>query len=466
MVLLGLIVFTRFYCLEKTATFFWDQAYDLRQIQLFYQEKRITLIGPISEEGDKVYSSLTYYMFLPFALLGNFHTASTSYGAAFYGVLTAIFLVFLLYLINKKALFSAVIIAAIWFPLIESSRWAWNPHLVLFWIVLGLILWQRKSKTSMFVAGLFLGLSIHHHYLSFIATASFICLTFFSHWKNKKLAIYWWLVCGYLFAIFPFIIFDLTHPPGLFITRLFVFQEEHITKNLLSFVLDFGENLWLVIHHYSANVFSGIILLGYVIVLVLYDLKKAKQYLLYIAVWLLQILAVTLIRDSFTHYFLPGLIFFLIYLFLPRSSKKFNMIILSTIILLSGSFFSIIPQITSQKYVPDKWQPSIKTVDQITNILYQEITDKELLGVNLVVLGSPDPNRYGWKYRNLLEIQGINIMSKYEYFTNNYLFVVSLESTESLRQNPAPEMERFRQEKLISSWPVQDSSWMVHLFSF
>lgn len=60
-------IFNRFYSLEKTATFFWDQAYDLRQIELFYQEKRITLIGPISEENDKIYGSLTYYMLMPFA---------------------------------------------------------------------------------------------------------------------------------------------------------------------------------------------------------------------------------------------------------------------------------------------------------------------------------------------------------------------------------------------------------------
>lgn len=459
-------IFNRFYSLEKTATFFWDQAYDLRQIELFYQEKRITLIGPISEENDKIYGSLTYYMLMPFALLKNFHTVSTTYGSAFYGSLTAIFLVLLLYLINKKTWLSTALIAVIWFPLIETSRWAWNPHLVLFWIALGLIFFQKKSKASLFLSGLFLGLSIHHHYLSFISTASFIFLTLISNLKNKEIKNYLWIVPGYFLAILPFILFDLTHPPGLFITRFILFQQENIDKNFIVFLSDFIKNLWIVIHHYAVNNISGSILFIYLGSLIIYDFKKSRIYLIYIFVWLFQIFGVTLIKASFTHYFLPGLIFFLIYLYLPRKFKKINLVVVSTLLLLNGSLFSIIPQITTQKYVPEMWQPNIETVDNITNVLYQEIKNNNLSGVNLAVLGSPDPNRYGWKYRSLLEMKNIHIMSKYEYFTNNYLFVVSQQSEEKLRNDLSPEMERFRNQKLLKSWEIKNSNWFIYLFSF
>ncbi len=468
-ILLGfflLSLLTRFYALEQTATFFWDQAYDLRQIQIFVEDKRITLIGPISEGGDKVYGSLTYYMLMPFALLGNFHIASTTYGAAFYGLVTAMLLVLLMYLINKKSWMGIALIASIWFPLIETSRWAWNPHLVLFWIVLGLIFFQKKSKIALLLSGIFLGLSIHHHYLSFLATSSFILFTLAYEWKNNQLKTYLWLPIGYGLAIAPFILFDLTHPPGLFITRLFLFNETQADKNIFTFLIDFISNLFATLSYYTTNKTIGFLLFVYVSALVCFDFKYKKKYLIYIAVWILQIFGVSLINESFSHYFLPGLVFFVIYLFLPRKLPKVSLVIVSTLFLLVGSVFTIIPQVNTLRYTNPAWQPNIKTVENITDILYSKITNEKLNGVNIAVLGSPDPNRYGWKYRSLLEIRGIKILGKTEYFTNNYLFVVSQASENNLRNDPSPEMNRFRNEKLIETQEINSSGWYLYLFSF
>ncbi len=465
-IILSLAIFTRFYALKTTATFFWDQAYDLRQIQLFYTEKRISLIGPISEEGDKVYSSLTYYMLLPFAVLGKFSTVSTTYGAAVYGLLSAVFLVVLITKINKKAWLGAALVAAIWFPLIETSRWAWNPHLVLIWIALGLLFFQRKTKLTLFLSGLFLGLSIHHHYLSFIATAAFIFLTLLQKYKSRDFKTYLWLVPGFAFAILPFIAFDLTHPPGLFFSRLMMYQQNNVNRNLVTFIFDFFHNFYTVVRHYAGPSFSGALLAIYLLALMLFDFKKSKKHLLFIIVWFLQILGVTFIKDAYTHYFLPGLVFFVIYLYLPRKIIKVNIVLVSTFILINGSLLSIVPQITTQKYMPAMWQPNIRTADAITNILYHEVTQNNISGANIAVLGSPDPNRYGWKYRSLLEIKGVQLKSKYEYFTNNYLFVVSTQTEENLRNDISPEMERFRYEKLLQTWYIEDSEWIVYLFSF
>ncbi len=461
-----LATLTRFAFLKTTATFFWDQAYDLRQIQLFYTEKRVTLIGPISEEGDKVFSSLTYYMLLPFAVHADFSTVSTTFGAAFWGLITAILLVVLLFLVNKHSLISALLIVAIWFPLVETSRWAWNPHLVLFWIALGLIIFQRKGKLPRFLTGLFFGLSIHHHYLSFFATATFILINLFIDCKKKNLKKSMWMIIGYLAAISPFVIFDIMRPPGLFISRFLIFQQEHVDTNILMYFLNFLKNLYLVINHYTNSLILNILLGIYLAVLIVSDFKKERSHLQYIAVWLLQIAGVTLIVNPSTRYFLPSIIFFLVYLYLPRNIPRFNSVIVSTVLILTGSIFSIVPQITTQNYVPEEWRPGITTVDQITEIVFEEITENNLTEVNLAVLGSPDPNRYGWKYRNLLEIKGVTILSKFEYFTNNYLFVVSQQTEDSLRNDPSPEMHRFREQKLVRSWPVENSDWFVYLFSF
>ena len=75
------LLFTRLYNLDKTARFIWDESSDLVNIHEIYVDKNITLIGPISEDGSKVFGSLTYYMLLPFAIAGNFDPVSTAYGA-------------------------------------------------------------------------------------------------------------------------------------------------------------------------------------------------------------------------------------------------------------------------------------------------------------------------------------------------------------------------------------------------
>src|SRR3989339_1082519 len=98
-----LLIFTRFFNLEKTARFIWDESSDLVNIRRIYIQKDITLIGPISEDGNKVFGSLTYYMLIPFAVIGNFDPASTAYGAAFWGVITGILFLIISYKLNKKS---------------------------------------------------------------------------------------------------------------------------------------------------------------------------------------------------------------------------------------------------------------------------------------------------------------------------------------------------------------------------
>ena len=84
-----LIFFTRLYNLDGTARFTRDESSDLARMHEYYQNKQISLVGPISSEGDKVFSSLSYYMILPFAVLFNFTPVSPVYGMAFLGILTA-----------------------------------------------------------------------------------------------------------------------------------------------------------------------------------------------------------------------------------------------------------------------------------------------------------------------------------------------------------------------------------------
>ena len=134
------------------------------------------------------------------------------------------------------------------------------------------------------------------------------------------------------------------------------------------------------------------------------------------------------------------------------------------VVLIIGSLFTIIPQITFNPWYPENWQPNIKTVRAVTNIVENAISAKDLKKVNLVVLASTVNNTYGLKYRNLLLIRGINLMSRYEYFTNDHLFVISQSDEKRVRNDAAAEMFHFSRGSLKAKWEITDSNWVVYLF--
>src|SRR4030043_455356 len=182
------LLFSRLINLDRTARFLWDESSDLVRMHRIYEEKDLTLIGPISEDGNKVFGSLTYYMLLPFAIAGNFHPLSTSVGAAFWGIATSIIVLILTYRINKSFIFPVAFLTLTWYPLVETGRWAWNPNLIPF-------------------------------------------------------------STGLVLAIAPFIIFDLTHPPGLFLSRILYFN--YLSTPTLSLVQALTKILYVTDHSFT-----------------------------------------------------------------------------------------------------------------------------------------------------------------------------------------------------------------------
>ncbi|MBI2599909.1 hypothetical protein HYW43_03250, partial [Candidatus Daviesbacteria bacterium] len=231
---LSLLTFTRVYNLDRTARFIWDESSDLVRMHQFFVERKITLIGPIDETGTKIFSSLTYYMLMPFAILGNFDPVSPVFGSAFWGILTAVLIIYLTYLINKKFVLVTALLVLVWFPLVETSRWAWNPNLIPFWATLGILFFQFKGKLKMFVAGIFLGFTIHSHYLSLFALSGFIGSLIIFSFKEKIFKNVVWIITGIVVTLVPFVIFDLRHPPGLFLTRIMFFSPSAGSESLVA----------------------------------------------------------------------------------------------------------------------------------------------------------------------------------------------------------------------------------------
>ncbi|KKU02713.1 MAG: hypothetical protein UX95_C0023G0003 [Candidatus Woesebacteria bacterium GW2011_GWD1_47_21] len=455
-----LLLFSRFYNVDRTARFVWDESSDLVRMHQIFDEKNLTLIGPISEDGNKVFGSLTYYMLLPFTILGNFDPLSPTLGAAFWGVVTAFLVVYLAARVNKNILLFILPIAVFWYPLVETGRWAWNPNLIPFWVTLALIFYLRKSIFSKFLSGAFMGLALHHHYLSGFAILGMALVILFTRPKKIKAREFFSFSAGAFLAILPFVVFDLTHPPGLFLSRILYFnylggpgEKVSLLKNLVS-VVDGTFGYFTQSNLFKAGLFASWLALIYT------DIKSRSKALPFAAVFLVQILGLLFVKDFYVHYVLPAVPFFLLYLIYPRKALGKTLSYLSLSVLLLSSLFSFPKQITKVT-----WEGDIASVKYMARTIEQKIKENDLKNANLAVLSSPDPNTYGRRFRDLLLLKGVNLRTKEEYQISDALFVITTANSEALRTDPAYEMNSFRNGPLVESWEVPDSEWRIFLFS-
>jgi hypothetical protein len=446
-----LLIFTRFFNLEKTARFIWDESSDLVNIMKIYTQKDITLIGPISEDGNKVFGSLTYYMLIPFAVIGNFDPTSTAYGAAFWGVITCILFLIISYKINKKFEVLTLLLIIFWSAILIPSRWAWNPNLMPFWSALSIIMILSKNRFKYFLSGLFLGLTIHHHYLGAFTTFGLwlVILKDCIKSRNYKNIIYFSF--GSFFAISPFILFDLTHKPGLFLSRILYFNNLDSNLGILDTFSKIGS-------YVISNNYFLLLSIIFITPLVWIDIKKRSSSLNYLFVFIFSSLLLTLTKNYYDHYLLASLPFLFTYLIYKRErignifSKMLILIIIFSSLI---NFPKIINNVT--------WETNIPAIRNIAQIMENEIKLKDLKNVNVVVLQSPDPNTYGRRYRDLLLIENINLKNKHEYEISDHLFVITFKPYEEIIKDSAYEIKIFKEGKLENSWDIPNSQWKVFL---
>ena len=457
-----LLIFSRFYNLQRTARFIWDESSDLVRMHQIYSEKNLTLIGPISEDGNKVFSSLTYYLLLPFTIIAEFHPIGPIYATAFYGSLTVILLILLTRKLNKdKVIFYlSALLFIVWYPLVETSRWAWNPNLIPLWSVLSILMFVKNKKWSLLLAGTFLGLTVHQHYVGFFALCAFWLVIFLRYGKRAQFPKIFILSVGILFALSPFIIFDMTHPPGLFLSRILYFNylgssEGGIYNLIPKFIAAFNGTFKYLIPVPFLMYLSFLPLT----LLIFKDIKQRSDALIYIFIFIVQLAGSSLIENFYPHYIIPGIIFFLVYLIYPRQKNVLIYQKIVLLILIIASLTTIKSQLTKVS-----WENDIRSISAITDIIAEEIVQDDLKNNNIAVVAGPDPNTYGRRYRDLLGLRGISFKTRDEYNITDHLFVVSTAQESVIRNDRAYEMSYFNKGELFKKWEIDDSQWIIYLF--
>ena len=458
--LVPVFIFSRFYNLDKTARFLWDESSDLVRMRQIYVDRNITPIGPISEDGNKVFGSLSYYMLLPFAVAGNFDPASTAYGAAVWGIATGIVVLYLVYKVNRSLLFWIIPIVIFWYPLVETGRWAWNPNFIPLWGTLSLVFFLKKGLLPKFLSGLFAGLSIHLHYLAAFAAFGLAAASLLEKKKSQRTGNFLAFLSGSLVAILPFVVFDLTHPPGLFLSRLLYFNYLGSPAEKTYFFSGFLEAAGGTFHYFTQSLPLKVALIASVVFLVYLDIKAKSKALVFAGVFLIQLLGVSLVSAFYSHYMLPALVFFIVYVIYPRKNAGKVLSYFSLSILLVSCVYSFPKQITEVT-----WEGDISSTRYISALIEERIVKQDMKNVNVAVLSSPDPNTYGRKFRDLLLLKGISLKTKGEYEISDGLFVITTAPLETLRKDPAYELKYFREGPLVEEWEVPDSPWKVFLLS-
>lgn len=433
-----LLLFSRFYNLERNFKFNRDESSDLVKMHQYWVDKKISLIGPISEDGNLVYSSFSYYLEMPFAVLFNFSAVSPTIGNSFWSVITALLMIYFLYKKFGKIELLDYLLILIWYPMLIISRWAWNPNLIPLVMIVGVLLIETKKWWGNLIGGLLLGLSGHMHYLALISSG---ILGFF---KSNKI----FFLFGFLIPIGIFVAFDLTHLPGLFITRAFLFKQGQLGFNLSAIVVGIK------------YLFGSWITFLFIFLLMINDIKYKRYISIYWFSIISLFMAVCFLKKPEAHYFIAAIIPFWMWLNVNRNIKD-N--ILRNIIILLLIFFSL-----NSSYnlifgkLPDD---SSYSAQQISDEIANNIINNNLLNPNLTVLQSSDINSFGVKYRDLLLVNNVNIKSKDSFETSDNLFVITQNSNiDELRKDPSVQISYFKNGPVTLQKLILGTNWWVFRF--
>jgi hypothetical protein len=349
----------------------------------------------------------------------------------------------------------------LWYPLVETSRWAWNPHYVTFWIALGIVAYLIKKPWAYFLSGIFLSLAFHNHYLAVIATATFVGLVSVKHIWQKQWRSVIEFVLGFLAPFSAFVIFDLRHPPGLFFGKyLSGSQTPHLSDNPLVSVFEkIGENTLIAMSYVSGPYLVWIQLVLVAVVLFL-ERKRFSNWL-----WMLPVMAQIAggsILDIFeTRYFLPALVFFFVWLFLPREGLSKGLAQAAIVLSIIGSCLTIVPQLTITKVPPD-----IYSLREATNYIVATYQGNDIKNANIMALASSDSDPLAAKYRDLLQVHDVHFKAASQYDTSEQLFVVSTSDLDRIHTDGSFPKAILEKGELNEIHQIPNSRWKVYWFSF
>jgi hypothetical protein len=449
----------RTYGLEKNSRFIWDESRALVDMHRIWENKEITFVGPISENNLEMFPSLTYYLLMPFTVLNDFDPLGPVLGTVIFGLLT--WFILTRYLKdNTDNQFKWIVtsfLIAVFYPFVLTSRWAWNPNLILVWSSLALVLLFSKKKNLLtwLFAGLFLWTTIYHHYLSvFVAIPATVFIWILSKRKSSVLS----YVLGSFLGLIPITIFELKNR---YFSNWLSFSESGGVRLITLDSLGYGERVADSLTSLSSlflpiGLFWTVLFYSVVLILILLTLKqKIVQYISLVMISSISLFGlVTTIQPHYLYALVPFILFLFINAFFTIKNK---LVYLPILILIISSLLSSTKLIKSYT-----WEGDIQTVRNVSQIIFTDPTDKR---INVASLLSSDVNTIGQRYRDMVLIKGRTLDRFDKYPESEVLYVVSTSDSEALvREDRAWEMKSFKGVKLTNKEKVSDYPFFLYRF--
>ena len=451
-------LFLRTYNLKQNSRFIWDESRALVDMHRIWEQKEITFVGPISEDNLKMFPSLTYYLLLPSTIIGDFDPLSPVTGCVLMGMVVWLAYTFFTKKQSDKIKWLVCsLLIAVFYPFIVTSRWAWNPNPILFWVSLStifLFIFNRKFF-SWFLAGLFLWLSIYHHYLSiFVVIPATIFIPLISTKKKNLFSFF----LGSFMGIIPISLFEIKN--HYFLNWLEFSKSadsQLITLEASGYIQRLTASLSSFASMFSLPDWQWVIIFYLILVSIIYLTRKRSAVKYVSLVFVVSMLFSGVITHIFDYY-LYALVPFVLYLFINflfTSKSKLAYLPIFILIILSGIK-------TTNLITSYPWQGDIQAVRNVTEIVLSDKSDKK---TNIAALSSPDPNTKAQRYRDMILING-KILDRFDsYSDSRILYVVSSSPDKQVvRDDPAWEMELFRGDPLTLQQQV--SQYPFYLYRF
>jgi hypothetical protein len=359
------------------------------------------------------------------------------------------------------------ILIIIWYPLLESGRWAWNPHLMPFWFALGiaLLFLLKRRLVTLFFAGMCFGLALHNHYIAVIPAIAYLTVESVSLIKERKWLLFLSLGAGFVFSLLPFVVFDLRHPPGLFISAYIGNRAPHVqtVDSLLKFLMLLGRNFFVSAMAMARDHVWAIILIVATLILIGTDLfKKRFKVLLWLAPGM-TLMGLGVFLDGFeTRYFFSGIVFFFMWLIEKR--KGINRLAQLTVI------FVLIASSLTTSYalmVRPQLPPSTRIIKAAADAIISIMADNpEIKNTNITTDMSKDTDMLSNKYRDYLSIRGVSFRAASEYDVSEHLFVITQADETSLRKSESYPLRVFGDQQVRAVREIPGSNWRVFWFSY
>ncbi len=255
--LLLLAAFLRLYRINEYATFLGDEGRDALVVKRMLVDGKPTLLGPSTSVGDLHLGPMYYYFMAPALWASHLHPVGPAVMVALFGVAT----VWLVWRVTRdffgpKAGWMAGLLYAVSQPVIEHTRFSWNPNPMPFFALLAVWAVYRADLTKkgwwLAVAGACLGVVIQLHYLAFGLVAVVLALLAVLRPRVSR----WWyaaFIGAGLLAVSPMVWFELRH--DFLITHSlirFLREDNKIGLTLVVLATRMAQGFWRLVFHFVA----------------------------------------------------------------------------------------------------------------------------------------------------------------------------------------------------------------------